>query len=197
MTSISAHSWNNFKTPWSSPSTDLPDRNRLPLAQSPDERTARITRLATRKETTFAAVSTVTKSQLLSLRHQGWTIAPNFHFGHMAKGFVWTTGDIGVDEYVSYWLAHIGAAGQIRREEWRKYFNRLIELSIASEADRKDFDRDFTQTKRSSATPRPGLRVERSLPFESAAQLDRAHLFGRMVHDSINTVLDALEEPAL
>jgi hypothetical protein len=56
-------------------------------------------------------------NQLLSLRDQGWTIAPNFHFGHLAKGFVWTTGDIGVDEYVSHWLAQIGASGQVRRAE--------------------------------------------------------------------------------
>jgi hypothetical protein len=80
---------------------------------------------------------------LLSLRHEGWTISPNFHFGHMAKGFVWTFGDISVEEYVSYWLAQIGAAGQLRREDWFEYFDRLIELRIASEADRDDFDRVF------------------------------------------------------
>jgi hypothetical protein len=91
--------------------------------------------------------------QLLSLRDQGWTIAPNFHFGHMAKGFVWTTGDVGVEDYVRYWLEHIGAAGQVRREDWSGYFARLIKLGIASEADREDFDRNFAKTKRSSATP--------------------------------------------
>jgi hypothetical protein len=105
-------------------------------------------------------------NKLLSLRDEGWTVVPNFHFGHMAKGFVWTTANIGVDEYVSHWLAQIGGAGQIRREEWRRYFDRLIELRIASEADRKAFDRDFTQTKRSSARPPPGLRVEHSWPFD-------------------------------
>jgi hypothetical protein len=88
--------------------------------------------------------------QLLSLRDQGWTIAPNFHFGHMAKGFVWTTGDVGVEDYVRYWLEHIGAAGQVRREDWSGYFARLIKLGIASEADREDFDRNFAKTKRSS-----------------------------------------------
>ena len=134
---------------------------------------------------------------LLSLRDQGWTISHNFHFGHTAKGFVWTTGDIGVEEYVSYWLEEISAVGQVRREDWIGYFDRLIELRIASEGDRTDFHRDFTRTKRSSATPRPGLRVERSWPFESAAELDRAHRFGRVVRDSINTVLHALDEPTL
>jgi hypothetical protein len=86
----------------------------------------------------------------------------------MAKGFAWTTGDIGGEEYVRYWLRHIGSAGQVRREDWSWYFDRLIELYIASEADREHFDRNFTQTKRSSAKPR-GLRVECSWPFESAA----------------------------
>jgi hypothetical protein len=73
----------------------------------------------------------------------------------------------------------------------------LITLHIASEADRENFDRNFPQTKRRSATPRPGLAVERSWPFESAAELDRAHRFGYVVHDSINMVLRALGEPAL
>ena len=135
--------------------------------------------------------------RLISLRDRGWIIAPNFHFGHMAKGFVWTTGDIGVEEYVRYWLEQIGTAGQVRRKDWRKYFDGLIKLHIASETDRENFDRSFRQTKRTSATPRPGLRVEFSWPFESAAEFDRAGRFGQVVHDSINTVLLALGEPSL
>jgi hypothetical protein len=135
--------------------------------------------------------------RLLSLRDRGWRVAPNFHFGHMAKGFVWTTGDIGVEDYVEHWAKQIGSAGQIRREDWRGYFDQLIELRIASRADRENFDRDFTDTKRNSATPRPGLRVERSWPLGSAAQLDRSHKFGRQVHDSTNTVLSALGETSI
>jgi hypothetical protein len=113
------------------------------------------------------------------------------------RGFVWTTGDIGVEKYVRYWLEHIGTAGQVRRKDCGEFFDRLITLHIASEADRENFDRNFPQTKRRSATPRPGLAVERSWPFESAAELDRAHRFGYVVHDSINMVLRALGEPAL
>jgi hypothetical protein len=135
--------------------------------------------------------------RLLSLRDRGWRVAPNFHFGHMAKGFVWTTGDIGVEDYVEHWAKQIGSAGQIRREDWRGYFDQLIELRIASRADRENFDRDFTDTKRNSATPRPGLRVECSWPLDSAAQLDRSHKFGRQVHDSTNTVLSALGETSI
>jgi hypothetical protein len=135
--------------------------------------------------------------RLLSLREHGWEIWTNFHFGHTAKGFAWTNGSLGVDEYVSYWLGHIDAAGQIRRKGWKGYFDGLIELGIASESDREAFDRDFVATKRSSATPRPGLGVERQWSFEFAAELDRVQRFGSVVRDSINTVLDALGEPMI
>ena len=65
----------------------------------------------------------------------------------MAKGFVWTTGDIGVEKYVGYWLEHIGTVGQVRRKDWNAYFDRLIKLHIASESDRESFDRNFPQTQ--------------------------------------------------
>lgn len=134
---------------------------------------------------------------LLSLRDDGWAIWPNFHFGHLAKGFVWTSGSIGLDEYVKYWLEHIEVAGQVRRKGWKKYFDGLIDLGIASESDRDLFDRDFTRTQRSSATPRPGLGLERRWPFESAAGLDGTGRFAPEVRDSINEVLDVLGEPAI
>lgn len=135
--------------------------------------------------------------KLLALSDQGWAVAPNFHFGYMEKGLVWTTGDIGVEEYVKYWYEHIGATGQIGREDWSWYFDRLIKLHIASEADREDFDGNFTHTKRSFAAPRPALRVERSWPFDLAAELDHFQRFEREVRESINTVLRVLGEPAL
>jgi hypothetical protein len=135
--------------------------------------------------------------RLLSLREHGWDIWPNFHFGHMAKGFVWTTCGMCLDEYVDYWLGQIDSAGQVRRNHWKKYFEGLIELGVASGSDREAFDRDFTRTQRSSATPRPGLGLERRWPFESASELDRSRRFGSEVHDAINEVLDALGEPTI
>jgi hypothetical protein len=142
-------------------------------------------------------VHPVRVDKLLALRDQGWAISPNFHFGYMETGMVWTTGDIGAEEYVSYWCEHIGATSQVRRDDWSSYFDGLIDLRIASEDDRDDFDRNFTHTKRAFAAPRPGLAVDRSWPFDSAAELDHAHRFGREVHDSINTVLRTLGEPEL
>lgn len=135
--------------------------------------------------------------QLLSLQELGWDIWPNFHFGHMAKGFVWTSGNIDTNEYVEHWLENIDATGQIPRKRWKRYFDELVKLRIASESDREAFDRDFTQTKRSSATPRPGLGVQRRWPFDSAAELDRSRRFGAEVRDSINAVLAALSEPTI
>lgn len=141
--------------------------------------------------------STKRVSGLLRLQDRGWKVAPNFHFGHMAKGFVWTNGDIDVDAYVQYWMKNVHSAKQIPRAEWSAYLDELISRGIASDTDRQAFKRDFTDTKRSSATPRPGLRVERSWRLESAAQLDSHKRFGSAVRNEINTVLKILGEPLI
>jgi hypothetical protein len=135
--------------------------------------------------------------KVLALRERGWVVAHNFHFGHMAKGFVWTTGDIPVDDYVNYWREHIGSAAQIRRQDWTKYLAKLTKLRIATEADRQSFRRDFTDTKRNSATPRPGLSIARSWPLESAALLDDKNQFAPRVREALNAALGALGEPAI
>jgi hypothetical protein len=145
-----------------------------------------------------ALYSDPTKTKgLLALRGSGWQVSPNFHFGHMAKGFVWTQGDILVERYISHWVDEIGATGQIKRADWEAYFDQLISLGIAAASDRAKFDEDFTQTQRNSATPRPGLRVVYSWPFDTAAQLDGRGRFANEVRQAINQLLSALGEPTL
>jgi hypothetical protein len=46
--------------------------------------------------------------------------------------------------------------------------------------DRDEFDRQFTDTKRSTATPRPGLAVERIWSYSEAEALDSA---GKLVNE--------------
>jgi hypothetical protein len=132
--------------------------------------------------------------RLLELRSLGWSVRPNFHFGHMSTGFVWTSTEMAVDDYAAHWIAEIGSTRQVPREEWGGYFDELIRLRIASDANREEFDRAFTNTQRMSATPRPGIRVERTWPFGFAAGLDSKRRFVGEVRDSINTVLGALGE---
>jgi hypothetical protein len=132
--------------------------------------------------------------KLLKLRDEGWTVSPNFHFGHMTKGFSHMQGEITADEYVDYWMDHIRAARQVQRSEWMGYFDELVDLGIAALADREVFQRDFVDTKRNLATPRPGLYVERSWTLGAAAGLDSRQQFAKEVRTAINSVLETLGE---
>ena len=135
--------------------------------------------------------------RILALRDGGWRIWPHFHFGHMAKGFAAMSGDITLENYATYWLGEISNAGQISRDAWREYFDELVTLGIASEDDRETFRRDFEETGRATATPRPGIRMNYFWSFEEAAELDRRGRFIDEVRDLINGVLLALDEPML
>jgi hypothetical protein len=98
-----------------------------------------------------------TIEQVLKLEDEGWRITPNFHFGFMATGYCWTATSMPVAQYMRYWLERIVDAGQIERRYWDQYWHNLVSKKIANREDRDSFDRDFTNTARASATPRPGI----------------------------------------
>lgn len=132
--------------------------------------------------------------RVLALRRNGWEVLPNFHFGHMSKGFAWTTTTLEVDSYVEYWRRRISTVGQVKRAEWPSYYDSLVRDRIATVEDREAFDEAFTHTQRQSATPRPGLVAVYRWPFERAAELDARKRFAPEVRDAINDVLGALGE---
>jgi hypothetical protein len=108
---------------------------------------------------------------LLNLRASGWHIRPNFHFGFISRGLTWTRSRLDVDSYVNYWMERIETVGVIRREEWDKELGRLIDDGIFNPEDEAKFDRDFRQTSRTMATPRPGLVARRSWQLAQALEL--------------------------
>jgi hypothetical protein len=133
--------------------------------------------------------------RLRTLEHEDWHIWPNFHFGFMAKGFCWTTRTISLDQYMSYWEKNIGNTEQIPRHEWDKFWETLVETGIANSADRKQFDLDFTNTGRQSASPRPGLACEFIWSLEEAERLDaRPGQLVKSVRERINRLLEAIGE---
>jgi hypothetical protein len=67
----------------------------------------------------------------------------------------------------------------------------LFSRGIAGEGDQAIFDAHFTATKRTSASPRPGLWCERAMTY-SVRQTD---LLAAEVANSLNVVLRALREP--
>lgn len=133
-------------------------------------------------------------SSVLSLCDVGWKLKPNFHFGHMASGFAWTDADAPVKEYIAYWQKEIGNTRALQREEWADFWRNLVHHMFARLENKEEFDKRFTDTKRQSATPRPGLRCAYSWSLSEATVLDDRGQFVKAVSHQLEIVLRALGE---
>lgn len=127
----------------------------------------------------------------------GWDAGPNFHFGHMQRGYCWTTSERPLDEYLQLWTAEIHSAGNVPREEWDDLWAWLEAERIATPADRPEFDRHFTQTQRQTASPRPGLWLARRWTLAEAEALDSRGALHGEVREALNAALVAFGEPPL
>lgn len=135
---------------------------------------------------------------LLALATQpGWSLAPNFHFGHFQRGYCWTSATRDVHEYVALWREHIGEAGAVPRERWAGYWTWLERERIAAPEDRHEFDRHFEATDRRTATPRPGLELTRAWPLAEAEDLDARGRLVPTVRAAIDEALNACDQPTL
>jgi hypothetical protein len=128
---------------------------------------------------------------------EGWSVKPNFHFGHMQRGFCWTTSDIGLEDYLQLWQERIATEGSVARDDWDAFWAWLIGEKIARQEDRPEFDRHFTDTARRTATPRPGLMLARLWPLTDAERLDSRGAFTSAVHDALQEALRTVGEPEL
>lgn len=106
------------------------------------------------------------------LKQPRWSGRQNFHFGHMQPGLVWTSGDIGLDDYLDLWVKHAGDIGRISRDEWDEWFDWLVEKHVATSENRDEFDRHFTSTGRQNALLRPGFEIARWWSLAEAEALD-------------------------
>ncbi len=137
-------------------------------------------------------------SSLATLRNQGgWHVRPNFHFGHMQRGFCWTTTSRDVDEYVELWTQDIASAGAVARNDWDEYWAWLETELIAAPQDRPEFDRNFTNTQRQTASPRPGVSLSRRWPLAEAEALDARGALHAQVRDALDAALVTFGEPPL
>lgn len=137
----------------------------------------------TQAKTFYTRPNTVSAVRELA-DEDGWVVGQNFHFGHFETGLVWTRGEIDADSYIDLWIERISTTGSVRRDDWPKYLDWLIETGIAIEDDRENFNRHFTDTARSSATPRPGLTVSRQWSIGDAETLDAGGKFTGQVRDA-------------
>lgn len=132
---------------------------------------------------------------VLELRRDGWSIAPNFHWGFMAPGYAWMESGLDVDAYCSYWIREIGGTGEVPRDQWDAYWSRLEADGVVTPSSRTIFDREFTDSRRNRVHPRPGIACEFRWTVACATDLDGRNALVANVRDRINQLLSALREP--
>jgi hypothetical protein len=128
--------------------------------------------------------------RLLALGSRGWALRPNFHFGFSEKGLTWTHPRLDADEYAAYWLERIHHLGAFPRTDWEHELQRLIEDGIMDPLDCTQFERDFTNSARQRATPRPGLVLARTWQLTHAL----AAGFPGELRGALREALSALRE---
>jgi hypothetical protein len=132
--------------------------------------------------------------RILTLEREGWRVAPNFHFGYVTTGLCWTTVTRPLAEYMSYWQNNIENTEQIRRPDWNEYWDKLLTMNIVERGYREEFDHDFTNASRDTATPRPGIACTFVWSLDEAEQLDAKGQLTKAVKERINQLLEALGE---
>ena len=105
-------------------------------------------------------------------RREGWSAAPNMHFGHMRRGYVHAASELGLEDYLAFWQGEIAVTHTVSRGQWDSYWSWLEREGIVTPADKAEFDQTFTETERASATPRPGVRCTRRWGMSGAEELD-------------------------
>ena len=136
--------------------------------------------------------SAVTLAAVAALAGDDWEVVPNFHFGHMRRGFVWTSSELDVDAYLKLWQSEIADASAVTRADWPDYWAWLEEQRIAAPNDYPQFQSDFVDTGRSTATPRPGVRLSRWWTLADAERLDGGTDFTKEVRSALSQVNHAL-----
>jgi hypothetical protein len=134
---------------------------------------------------------------ILALRSDGWRVEPNFHWGFMASGLAWMKTPLPVEKYCDYWVKKIGTTHELTRSEWKDYWVELEDARMVERDEKKAFDKYFTNTKRQSAHPRPGLRCEYNWSLLEAQQLDAQSKFVKKVRERLNQILVTLNAPPL
>ncbi len=135
---------------------------------------------------------------LSELRGQGWAAKPNFHFGHVERGYCWTCNKTDIDDYVGLWTERIiNGEGKVPDEKWETYWDWLEREQIACPEDKPEFNRHFVDTDRTTATPRPGIWLYRRWPLDEAVKRDSGGALAGEVREALDSALTACGEPPL
>ena len=116
----------------------------------------------------------------------------NFHFSFATKNLMHTKGRIKTEEYLRYWQRNVDSLRQIKRDEFRDFFERMLEMGIVLADDFSVFKADVLDTNRNFVNVCPGIYMEFKWDKEQAIKTDARDQFVEEVRDKIEDALQAL-----
>src|SRR4051794_24547696 len=88
-------------------------------------------------------------------RKEGGGVLGNMLLGHLQRGFWWSGASVDLDHSLDSWFERIVGTGQTQRKGWDDFGGWWEGEGFVAPSARREFDRHFTNTARSYASPRP------------------------------------------
>lgn len=112
-------------------------------------------------------------TELLKLKNEGWSIAPNLHLSHISKQLVSTNVSADLKDYIQYWKMHQDEIVQIRQCDFKILFEKLCDLGFMNkESDIPKAEKHFINTGRQSLNLCPGLALTYTWDKSKASAID-------------------------
>ncbi len=109
---------------------------------------------------------------------ESWSGSSNLHFSHINKHLHWCRARKRVVPFVTFWLEHQGWIRNVKEEEFAELSALLDQHGLTDGHDRREFERLFVDSKRSSVNVCPGISLTYRWTGAEAVRLDRE---GRLV----------------
>jgi hypothetical protein len=135
----------------------------------------------------------VSLPDLQALASHGWELKANLHFAHMQKNELRTDVALTIEGYWDFWKNRVEWIRQWKRPEFEQVLADLVAKGLASDQDRKEFDRKFVKTNWWKFNMCPGLILNWWLPLDEAAQLDQQGGLQAAVKAAIEDAASALK----
>jgi hypothetical protein len=134
------------------------------------------------------------KSKLQNLINAGWKIEPDLHFSFRSSNLVWTNVNIGIQEYVDYWIKNIANLGQVNRSDFYTYYKNLEQSVMISPEDWDEINAKVINTNMQKINICPGVHFSYSWTQKEATSLDKGDRFVDIVREKISEA-KAIWEP--
>jgi hypothetical protein len=128
-----------------------------------------------------------------ALQTAGWWIRPNLHLAHMTLNLTRTHPTLPLADYWAFWADHKAWMRQWKRTEFDAAFEFFVASGLAVATDRKQFDDEFTSTKRQAFNLCPGLTMRWQKRLDEAAVLDQRGQLENEVQTAVEQAAKALK----